>query len=130
MTLSDKKELLTAGEITSLFRAVLWESADYPERLYSAVQQSETVLFLREGDFLAGMMTAVSDGGMNVFFPYLLIHPDYQGRGLGKKLALAMFERYDGFYRKILVCGSEKTGFYEKCGMTACHDQCPMMKIG
>ena len=82
-----------------------------------------------EGTRLTGMMTAVSDGGMNVFFPYLLLHPDVQGKGIGRELVRQMLARYADTYRKVLVCNADKAAFYEKCGLTTQQDQRPMMRI-
>ena len=119
----------THEEITELFQSVDWESANYPDKLFKALQNSEKVLCLYDNSRLAGLMSAISDGGMNVYFPYLLIHPDYQGKGLGKMLAYEMLDIYSDFYRKILICSNEKTEFYSKCGMIVQDDQSPMMKI-
>lgn len=128
ITLSFDKNF-SESEISELFKSVEWESANYPNKLFNALKNSETVISLHENEKLIGLMSAVSDGGMNVYFPYLLINPEYQGKGFGKMLTKKMLEKYSKFYRKILICSNEKIPFYEKCGMTSCKDQCPMMKI-
>ncbi len=128
VTLSFDKNF-TQTEITELFKSVEWESANFPEKLFNSLKKSETVITLHENGRLTGLMSAVSDGGMNVYFPYLLIDPKYQGKGFGKMLTEKMLQRYSNFYRKILICSNEKIPFYEKCGMTPYTDQCPMMKI-
>lgn len=117
------------AEITALFHAVGWESAQYPTQLCRAIGNSEAVLTAWENDSLAGMMTAISDGGMNVFFPYLLLDPAFQGKGVGRALAQRMLAHYHGTYRKILVCNADKAPFYEKCGFTCVDDQRPMLRI-
>lgn len=124
---SDKS--FTESETTELFKSVGWESANYPQKLFLSLKNSENVLCIYDGAKLAGLMSAISDGGMNVYFPYLLIHPDYQGNGLGKRLVTKMFEIYSDFYRKILICSNEKKGFYSACGMSVQDDQSPMIKI-
>ena len=63
------------------------------------------------------------------FFPYLLISPDYQNKGIGKALVSEMLEIYRDYYRRILICSNEKAEFYKKCGMNICNDQIPIMKI-
>lgn len=116
-------------EIIRLFTAVGWESANYPQSLSKAVSCSETVLTAWEDNHLCGLMTAVSDGAMNVFFPYLVIHPDIQGQGVGKEMVSRMLTRYRHIYRRILVCNEDKTPFYEKCGLRCEPDQRPMLLV-
>lgn len=115
--------------VTALFLSVNWESAQFPASLSRAITGAEFVQTAWEGDRLVGLMTAISDGGMNVFFPYLVIHPQEQGKGIGRELVARMLRRYEGSYRKILVCNEDKAAFYEKCGFSACPDQCLMMCI-
>lgn len=119
----------TVDQIIKLFKSVEWESANYPKKLFKSLKNSETVITLYDENNLIGLMSAISDGGMNVYFPYLLIDPEYHGKGLGKITVEKMLEKYGGFYRKILVCSNEKVPFYTKCGMTVPEDQLPMMKI-
>ncbi|MBQ8904984.1 MAG: GNAT family N-acetyltransferase [Ruminococcus sp.] len=116
-------------ELLRLFRAVGWESANYPQSLSKAVSCSETVLTAWEDNRLCGLMTAVSDGAMNVFFPYLAVHPDSQGKGVGKEMVARMLQKYGDVYRKILVCNEDKTAFYEKCGLRYEPDQRPMFLV-
>lgn len=125
----NRSKNFSQDEITKLFLSVNWESAGYPEKLLYSVLTSETVLSCRENEKLIGLMTAISDGGMNVFFPYLLISPDYQNKGIGKALVSEMLEIYRDYYRRILICSNEKAEFYKKCGMNICNDQIPITKI-
>ena len=64
----NRSKNFSQDEITKLFLSVNWESAGYPEKLLYSVLTSETVLSCRENEKLIGLMTAISDGGMNVFF--------------------------------------------------------------
>ncbi len=117
------------NQIYKLFKSADWESADYPEKLFNAVSHSETVISAWDDEKFIGIMTAVSDGDMNVFFPYLLIDKAYRGQGVGRTIVSIMLRRYSSFYRKVLVCDIEKTGFYEKNGFVCEVNQRPMMKI-
>ena len=117
-------------EIVSLFKSVGWKSADYPGQLFSSITNSETVVSARNSrSELIGLMTAVSDGGMNVFFPYLLVNPRYQGRGAGKNIVEIMLGKYIGTYRKILICNTANVEFYKKCGFEVSEEQFGMIKI-
>ena len=119
----------TEDQLIKLFKSVEWESANYPDRLFKALKNSDTVITLYAENKLTGLMSAISDGSMNVYFPYLLIDPEYHGKGFGKMLAEEMLKKYSNFYRKILICSNEKVPFYKKCGMDVPEDQLPMIKI-
>jgi len=61
---------------------------------------------------------AISDGFLVVYYPHLLVHPDYQGQGIGSQLVEMLKQRYAGFHMHMLVADSEAIAFYEKCGFT------------
>lgn len=63
---------------------------------------------------------------MTAYFHYLLIHPDYQGKGIGKSLVKLMLEKYDDYLRKVLIAYNKKTGFYEYCGFHINDESKPM----
>tara|TARA_B100000123_G_scaffold262865_1_gene231347 strand:+ start:761 stop:1216 length:456 start_codon:yes stop_codon:yes gene_type:complete len=50
----------------------------------------------------------------------IVIHPDFQKHGLGKKLILFMIEnaKLIGCYKCLLNCSYQKKYFYQKCGFT------------
>ncbi len=124
---SDAKQF-TKEQVQTLFLAVDWESGKYPEKLYSSLLASETVLTARTDKLpLAGLMSAISDSGMNVYFPYLLVHPQAQGAQIGRTLVKMMLERYGDYYRKILVCPNKRIRFYTSAGWQQAEEQSAMM---
>jgi GNAT superfamily N-acetyltransferase len=116
-------------QITQLFLSVGWDSAKFPQKLYKAIMSSETVISAWHDLKLVGMMTAISDTEMNVFFPYLLIHSDYQRKGIGGKLVKYMLEQYKDTFRKILICSNTNVSFYEKYVFLEKTEEQPMMII-
>ena len=68
----DKKQLV------KLFESVGWKTAEYPNRLYKAIKNSEYVMTVWSGENLIGLISAITDGYINVFITYLLVSPDYQ----------------------------------------------------
>jgi hypothetical protein len=123
------EKIFSKSDIVNLFKSADWESADYPEKLFNAVSHSETVISAWDDKNLIGIMTAVSDGDMNVFFPYLLINEDYRGNHIGRTIVSMMLKRYKSYYRKVLVCDRDKAGFYEKNSFVCEKNQRPMMII-
>ena len=120
----------TKNQAEELFLAVDWESGNYPDALFKALLNSETVISAHTPEVpLAGLMTGVSDGGMNVYFPYLLVHPQMQHREIGRTLVKLMLAHYRDCYRKILVCPDRKIPFYRSVGLAEAKEQTAMIRI-
>ncbi|MFA5658636.1 MAG: GNAT family N-acetyltransferase [Oscillospiraceae bacterium] len=113
-------------DLEELFLSVEWKSGKRAVDLKKAMQGSDTVLSAWDGEKLVGMINAVSDRTMVAFFPYLLVRPDYQGKGVGKALLLKMLEIYDGYFRRTLICYNDKVEFYQKHGFIKLDDQSAM----
>ena len=110
-----KQKDFREDELATLFLSVGWSSGNYPNRLAAALRNSDGVCSAWEGDRLVGLVNALSDGAMVVYFHYLLVHPDYQRRGIGKRLLDCMLEEY-GDCMKVLIAYDAQIGFYERAG--------------
>ena len=102
-------------QLEELFLAVGWDSGKYPSRLYKALQNYETVITAWEGENLAGLLGAIGDGEMTAYIHYVLVHPAYQGEGIGRKLVQLAKEKYKDYLCVVLI--AEHSGlidFYEK----------------
>lgn len=115
MRISREKEL-PPGCVVDLFTSLDWESARFPERLERAIAGSSAVRSLWDGELLVGIVTAVSDGAMCAYFPYVAIRPGYQGQGWGRRLLESALEEYGDFFHVALISYADKGGFYERCG--------------
>ena len=115
MTLKDTNHY-KENDLEQLFRSVDWQSGKYPDKLKKAMKKSDRVISMWDDDKLVGLMSAITDSEMTVYFPYLLVMPEYQGKGIGKKLCLNMLEHYKDYYRKVLTCYDDKLEFYKKMG--------------
>lgn len=105
-------------QLVNLFGSVGWKTAEYPNRLYLAIKNSDYVMTVWEKQKLIGLISAISDGHINVFITYLLVHPDYQKRGLGKIMMQDFLKKFDGFGRRILTTELDKEEFYKKSGFS------------
>ena len=65
---------------------------------------------------MVGVANAISDGYLVVYYPNMLVHPDYQGKGIGRKMMAAMQKRYDNFHQQMLTADGKAIEFYKKCG--------------
>lgn len=114
------------NELKNLFLSVEWSSGQYPKRLKAALENSDTLLSAWDGDKLVGLINALSDKVMTVYFHYLLVVPEYQSRGIGRKLVEMMLDKYQEYDRKVLIAYNDKLEFYKKCGFVPHDDKTPM----
>ncbi len=102
--------------VVALYQALGWSSAEKPVVLHQALLGSHSVVTAWEGDRLVGLGNAISDGHLVVYYPHLLVHPEYQGRGIGACLMRMLLARYPGFHQHVLLADGRALEFYRKCG--------------
>jgi len=112
---SDARELALES-VLALYRANEWSSAQKPELLHKALLASHSLCTAWDGTKLVGLGNAISDGYLVVYYPHLLVLPEYQGRGIGTELMRRLMARYDGFHQHMLVADGRALDFYRKCG--------------
>ena len=125
MQLKDTHEF-TVSELEDLFLSVEWSSGHFPDKLVVAMRNFKTVYSAWDGDKLIGMICAMDDGKMNAYVHYLLVRPEYQGKGVGKQLVERMKEHYSDYLRFVVVAYTKAVGFYQNCGFTPADDATPM----
>ena len=94
--------------------------------LVQAMQRYETVLSAWDGERLVGLLCAMDDGVMTAYIHYLLVAPEYQHCGIGRRLVEIAKERYADYLKIVLIAYTHGTGFYENCGFHAAHDSVAM----
>ncbi|OXB08081.1 GNAT family N-acetyltransferase [Flavobacterium pectinovorum] len=115
ITLSETKEI-NIEDILILYKANEWSSANKPNELYNALTNSETLITAWEGEKLVGLGNAISDGFLTVYYPHLLVLPEYQGKGIGKMIVDKMQEKYSHFHMQMLTADGKAVDFYKKNG--------------
>ena len=106
--------------------AVESSSGHFPEKLVIAMRNFETVYSAWDGDRLVGMICAMDDGIMNAYVRYLLVHPDYQLKGIGKELVGRVKNHYKDYMHIVVVACDAEEKFYEYCGFQKAEDASPM----
>lgn len=115
LTFKYEKEI-EKEKLVELFTSVGWKTAEYPNRLYTAIKNSSYVMTAWDNDNLVGLISAIDDGAINVFITYLLVKPEFQKQGLGKTMMNDFCKRYEGYGRRILSTEIDKEKYYNKFG--------------
>ena len=113
-------------EIIHLYKANNWSSAEKPKELYNALLNSHSLITAWDKDKLIGLGNAISDGYLVVYYPHLLVHPNYQGKGIGQMIMDKMQEKYKSFHMQMLTSDGKAIDFYKKMGFEKAGETQPM----
>lgn len=114
-----EEKIFTQEQVQQLFLSVNWVSGNYPKRLYKALMNSSTVLTVWDGNFLVGLIRVLDDTEMLAQIHYVLVHPDYQGKGIASKMLEYIKEKYKDFmYLEVMPEDKKNMSFYRKNGFT------------
>jgi GNAT superfamily N-acetyltransferase len=115
------------GEVVALYTANGWSSAEKPELLIPALNNSHTLVTTRDvNGVLIGIGNAISDGYLVVYYPHMLVDPKWQGKSVGKAMMDAMQTRYAGFHQQMLTADGDAIGFYKALGFERAGQTEPM----
>lgn len=121
------EKIFTQNQVQQLFLSVNWISGNYPERLYKALKNSSTVITAWEKERLVGLARVIDDGELTAFIHYVLVNPEYQGKGIAGTMVNMIKEKYkDYLYINIMPEESKNAAFYEKFGFKIMEDGVPM----
>ena len=112
------------------FLSVNWVSGKYPDRLYKALMNSSNVFTAWDDDRLVGLVRVLDDQEMLAYVHYVLVHPDYQGKGIASELIKRAKEEYkDFFYIEVMPKESKNATFYKKHGFKIMEDGVAMQIV-
>jgi GNAT superfamily N-acetyltransferase len=107
---------LPFDQLIALYRANEWSSANTGEVLRSALLASHSLITAWLEDRLIGLGNAISDGYLVVYYPHLIVLPEFQGKGVGTEIMRQLKKKYESFHQHILVADGKAIEFYKKCG--------------
>ena len=101
--------------VVDLYNSVGWGHSNCPKSIYEAIQNSSYVVTVWENEKLIGLGRAISDKTITVYFPDLLVRPNWQGKGIGTKIMKILLSKYGHFHNQVLVAEDENARkFYQK----------------
>lgn len=112
--------------LLELYTANDWSAAENPEQLQRALMNSHTLVSAWVGGRLVGLGNAISDGHLVVYYPHLLVLPEFQRKGIGKEIVRLLQAKYSEFHQQVLIADSGAVEFYRKCGFNRAGQTEPM----
>ena len=92
-----EEKIFTKEQVRELFLSVGWKSGEYPQKLYKALMNSQTVLTVWDDARLVGLIRVLDDSEMLAQIHYVLVHPEYQGQGIAGRMVEYIKEKYKNF---------------------------------
>ncbi|GAB4334914.1 MAG: hypothetical protein OHK0047_23940 [Leptolyngbyaceae cyanobacterium] len=117
----DQRSQVDLYQLQNLFQtAAFWARDRKLEDLEIAIANSDPVISVWNDPDLIGFARATSDGIYRATIWDVVIHPDYQGAGLGRKLVQTVLS-HPKLYRveRVYLMTTQQQTFYEKIGFEA-----------
>ncbi|MFT4416666.1 GNAT family N-acetyltransferase [Fredinandcohnia humi] len=133
MEITYSETLPSKQDFYSLYETTGWNKAFNftGEVLHQAISNSWFSISARQDDSLVGFGRIVSDGLYQTFICDLIVHPEYQGQGIGKQIMQLLMDhcKKNNVTFIQLSCAKGKVGFYEKFGFKVRPLDAPGMQI-
>lgn len=106
------------NQLCELFRvAAFWAKARRPDEMAKAIAYSKPVVTAWEEGRLIGFCRATSDGIFRATIWDVVIHPDYQGAGLGRRLVETLIAHpHMNKVERTYLMTTHQQRFYERIG--------------
>lgn len=116
--LCDRKSQVDLVQLQALFRvAAFWASDRTCEDLAIAIKNSDPVISAWDGDRFIGFARATSDGVYRATIWDVVVHPDYQGAGLGRKLVQTVLSHpHVSKVERLYLMTTNQQEFYKRIG--------------
>lgn len=112
---------ITPEEYMALRKMVGW--VQFPlEQAQACIDKAYMILCVRDGEKAIGVVRLLWDGGYIAFLSDVIVDPNYQGQGIGRKLVEASIQKLKegmkpGYKVKLTLNSAKgKEPFYEKFG--------------
>lgn len=117
MIIYKENKIPNIEDAVSLYRSVGWGHVKCPKALMEAISNSDLIITAWYNDVLIGLGRTISDTTLTVYFPDLLIHPDWQRMKVGTEIMKRLLLKYEHFHNLVLVAEDNiAKEFYNKFG--------------
>nr|WP_122013354.1 GNAT family N-acetyltransferase [Maliibacterium massiliense] len=112
---------ISVADYNALRKVVGWSAVE-PEMAQQGLQNAYYFVCAMEGSRAVGMLRVIGDGGYSAFIDDVAVHPDYQGRGIGKTMLGMALAHLRGTLKPgqslmvSLLAATGKESFYERFG--------------
>jgi N-acetylglutamate synthase-like GNAT family acetyltransferase len=114
---SEGRAKIDLYQLQNLFNiAAFWAKGRSIEDLSKAIANSEPVISVWDEEQLIGFARANSDGIYRATIWDVVIHPEYQGKGLGIKLVETVLAHPQMQVERVYLMTTNQQAFYEKIG--------------
>ncbi len=107
---------LTVEEVIPIYESNGWSSANKPDLLIKALNNSHSLVSARINNRLVGLGNAISDGFLTVYFPHLIVHKNEKNSGIGTIILKTLLKEYNHFHMIVVLADSNTSEFYTKMG--------------
>lgn len=96
-----------------------WPNPPSPQTHLKLLGNSSKVVIAvdEQSKQVVGFITAISDGILSAYIPFLEVLPVYKNRGIGKELIKRMLDELSNIYMIDLCCDDDLIPLYERFGM-------------
>lgn len=124
--LNYKQDVPAMPDLLALYSSVGWTNyTNYPTMLEEAVKSSLWNLAVYDEKELVAYIRLVGDGHSVLLVQDLLVRPDHQCQGIGKKLLEEALATFPHVYQRLLVteCSEKNLTFYQSLGFVELSEQ-------
>jgi len=101
--------------VCELFDKVNWRTR-LPEEIEKAFKSSTWTLFVFKDDQLIAFGRTIDDGRYYAMLGDIVVDPDFQGKGLGKRIVSTLNTQLENYHFVTLTAAPGKENFYKSMG--------------
>ena len=114
---TDELQGIVVQDLEGFF--VGWPEPPTPEKHLELLQRSDHLMLAidEEKGRVVGFITALSDGVLSAFIPFLEVLPEYQRGGIGSELLRHMLAKLEHVHKVDMLCDEGVQPLYTRLGM-------------
>ena len=133
MTIREYRENTDFEAVLEIYESVNWQNyTNDVHKLKSALENSHKTYVFHQNNGVRGLVRTISDGLTICYVQDLLVHSDYQGRGIGGELIKHILLSNENIRQIVLMTDAkeELKNFYSKAGFREVKDDlCAFVRL-